>query len=153
MHKIHEDKGQFDFLFQIPQILYSSLISRFINALIRKLALSQDAIVGLKQERRISRTTKKTLLRILKFKFILYFILSYVIIIFILYYITCFCGIYVNTQIHLIKGSLVSLATSLLIPFVLYLIPGIFRIAALRAEKPNRKMMYKFSCVLENLLG
>ena len=105
MHKIHEDKGQFDFLFQIPQILYSSLISRFINYLIRKLALSQDAIVGLKQERRISRTTKKTLLRILKFKFILYFILSFVIIIFILYYITCFCGIYVNTQIHLIKDS------------------------------------------------
>jgi hypothetical protein len=153
MHKIHEDKGQFDFLFQIPQILYSSLISRFINALIRKLALSQDAIVGLKQERRISRTTKKTLLRILKFKFILYFILSFVIIIFILYYITCFCGIYVNTQIHLIKDSLISLAISLLLPFVLFLIPGIFRITALRSEKPNRNIMYKFSSILEEFLG
>ena len=153
MHKIHEEKGQFDFLFQIPQILYSSLISRFINYLIRKLALSQDAIVGLKQERKISKTTKKTLLRILKFKFILYFILSFVIIIFILYYITCFCGIYVNTQIHLIKDSLISLAISLLLPSVLFLIPGIFRITALRSEKPNRNIMYKFSSILEEFLG
>ena len=153
MHKIHQDKGQFDFLYQIPQIIYSCFISRIIDTLIRILALSQDNIVSLKEEKKISKKTKKNLLRILKFKFILYFIFTFILMIFILYYITCFCGIYVNTQIHLIKDSLISLATSLLIPFVLYLIPGIFRITALRAEKPNRKMMYKFSCVLENLLG
>ena len=72
---------------------------------------------------------------------------------FILYYITCFCGIYVNTQIHLIKDSLISLAISLLLPFVLFLIPGIFRITALRSGKPNRNIMYKFSGILEELLG
>ena len=69
------------------------------------------------------------------------------------YYITCFCGIYVNTQIHLIKDSLISLATSLLLPFGLYAIPGYFRITALRAKKANHKMLYRFSCLLENLLG
>ena len=48
MHKIYEDKGKFNFLYQIPQILYSTLISRFIDSLIKNLALSQDTIVDLK---------------------------------------------------------------------------------------------------------
>ena len=153
MHKIHEDKGQFDFLYQIPQIMYSTLISRFIDSLIRKLALSQDNIVELKQEKQITNKQKKNLLRILKIKFMLYFILTFISIMFFWYYITCFCGIYVNTQVHLIKDSLISLVISLLLPFVLYLIPGIFRITALNSEKPDRKILYKFSCILENLLG
>ena len=153
MHKIHQNKGQFDILFQIPQIIYSALISRFIDSLIKKLALSQDNIVDLKQLKQITKKHKKKLIRILKIKFILYFLLTFIVEVFFLYYITCFCGIYVNTQIHLIKDSLISLATSLLIPFVLYAIPGIFRITALRSEKPNRYMMYKFSCILENILG
>ena len=38
MHKIYEDEGKFNFLYQIPQILYSSLISRFIDSFIRKFA-------------------------------------------------------------------------------------------------------------------
>ena len=51
MHKIYEDKGKFNFLYQIPQIMYSTLISKFIDGFIRKLALSQDNIVELKQEK------------------------------------------------------------------------------------------------------
>ena len=68
------------------------------------------------------------------------------------YYITYFCGIYVNTQIHLIKDSIISLITSLLIPFGFYLIPGIFRNPALKAKIPSGKCLYKFSIFLENYL-
>ena len=121
--------------------------------MIRKLALSQDDIVHLKQVRKISKNLKKNLIRLLKIKFILYFILTFISLIFFWYYITCFCGIYANTQIHLIKDSLISLFTSLIIPFALYLIPAIFRIIALRAEKQNKKILYKFSCILEGFLG
>ena len=45
MHEIYQDRGKFNLLFQIPQILYSTLISKLIDALIRNLALSQDNIV------------------------------------------------------------------------------------------------------------
>jgi hypothetical protein len=69
MHKIHQDKGTFDFLYQIPQILYSVFISRVIDGLIRKLALSQDKIVDLKQVKRITKKQKKILFGILKMKF------------------------------------------------------------------------------------
>ena len=36
MHKIYQDKGEYNFLYQIPQIIYSTLISRFIDTLIKK---------------------------------------------------------------------------------------------------------------------
>ena len=152
MHKIHQDKGQFDFLYQIPQIIYSTLISKFIDSLVKKLALSQDILIDLKIEKKITKKQKINLLRVLKIKFSLYFLITFIVIMFFLYYTACFCGIYINTQFHLIKDSLISLVTSLLLPFFLCLIPGIFRIMALKSKKPNRNLMYKFSCILENFL-
>ena len=153
IHKIYQDKGDFDFLYQLPQILNSTLISIFIDSFIRNFALSQDNIIDLK--RRIVKKEKiknKKFFQILKIKFILFFISTFFVLLFIWYYITCFCGIYINAQIHLIKDCIISLITSLFIPFVLYIIPGIFRISSLRIEKPTRKLLYSFSQFLENWL-
>ena len=154
MHKIYEDKGKFDLLYQIPQILYSTLISRIIDIFIRNLALSQNNIVELKQKKDIKNFKKiyNKLFRIFKIKFILFFISSFIFLIFFGYYITCFCGVYINTQIHLIKDSIMSLIISLLIPFILYLLPGIFRIPALKVIKPNRIILYKISQFIENCI-
>ena len=68
------------------------------------------------------------------------------------YYLICFCGVYANTKMHLIKDSGFSLFTGLLIPFGMYLIPGIFRISSLRVKKPTRAFLYKFSAFMENYL-
>ena len=154
MHKIYEDKGKFNFLFQIPQILYSTIISRIIDSIIKTLALSQDIIVGLKQEKEMKDLDKKhkIIVKKLKIKFILFFIIAFIFLGFFLYYISCFCGIYTNTQTHLIKDSSLSFIIGLLYPFGLYLIPGIFRISALNSEKPNRKCIYNFSSFVENYL-
>ena len=154
MHKIYQDKGQFNFLYQIPQILYSTFISRFIDSLIKNFSLSQDILVELKQEMRkdIIDQRHKKIIFMLKIKFSLFFIFSFLFLIFCWYYLTCFCCIYINTQIHLFKDSLSSLITSLFIPFVLYLIPGIFRIISLKVRKPSRKYLYKFSLFLDNYI-
>ena len=81
MHKIYVDKGQFNLIYQLPQIIYSALISGFINSLIRNLALSQDIIVELKLRNDNNNLKMKysRLLRTLKIKFILFFILSFII--------------------------------------------------------------------------
>ena len=155
MHKIYEDKGKFNFLYQIPQIMYSTLISKFIDGFIRKLALSQDNIVELKQEKDKMKLNKKYIRtkKILKKKFIAFFLISFIILICFWYYLICFCGIYVNTQLHLIKDSCFSLFTGLLIPFAMYLIPAIFRIAALKAKNPTHNCIYRFSLFLDSCLG
>ena len=64
-----------------------------------------------------------------------------------------FCAIYLNTQIHLIKDTLLSYASSFIEPFGIYLIPGLFRIPALsNRKKKNRYILYKISKILQMIL-
>ena len=151
MHKIYVDEGNFNLIYQIPQIIYSSLISAVINLAIKFLALSQKNIVKIKQEKKIEDIDNKyhKLLATLKTKFISFFIVTFLLLLFFCYYITCFCGIYENTQIHLIKDTIISFTTSLIYPFIICLIPGIFRIISLRAEKGNHELLYKVSKLLQ----
>ena len=91
-----------------------------------------------KKEEKKNHINKKYLkiLKVFKIKIICFFVCSFIILLSFWYYTICFCGVYVNTQIHLIKDSVISLITSLLYPFVIYLIPGLFRIPAIRMKKP-----------------
>ena len=46
MHKINEDGGDFNFWYQLPQIVYSSLISYFLENFLNYLALSEEDILS-----------------------------------------------------------------------------------------------------------
>ena len=50
MHKIHEDQGEFDFLYQLPQIIYSSLLSHFFGNVFNFFSLTEPNILDLKEE-------------------------------------------------------------------------------------------------------
>ena len=78
MHKIYEDKGDFNFIYQLPQIIYSFLISAVINALLKLLALSQELILDFKKNKEIQNLEKRIeeLNDKIRNKLILYFILS-----------------------------------------------------------------------------
>ena len=155
LHIIYQEKGHFNFIYHIPQILYSSLISGIINVLFKYLALSQESISKLKNEKDKENldNKQKELIKSLKIKFTLFFVLTFLLILFFWYYLTCFCGIYINTQIHLIKDTLMSFLASLIYPFGFCLIPGIFRIYALKSEKGSRNLLYKFSSLLDMILN
>ena len=119
MHKIYEDNGTFNFIYHFPIIIYSSLISGIINAIIKQFALSQKNMIEfthIKKKENLEEKAKNTLKK-LKIKFILFFIISFIFLLFLGYYIICFCGIYSNTQIILIKDTLISFALSMVYPF------------------------------------
>ena len=65
------------------------------------------------------------------------------------YYASCFCAVYKNTQIHLIKDIAISYVSSILTPFTVNLFPGLLRIPSLR--KKDRKFMYNLSKILQLL--
>ena len=46
-----------------------------------------------------------------------------------------FCAIYKNTQLHLIKDTLISFGLSFIYPFGINLLPGLFRIPSLSEKK------------------
>ena len=157
MHKIYEEKGKFQFLYQLPQIIYSSIISLVIQYFLQLLALSDEGILDFKNNTNIFNINKGRikLINILKIKFILFCFISTIFLLSFWYYLSMFCAIYVNTQIHLIKDTLISFGISLLYPFVIYLLPGIFRILVL-SNKENEsdkkeagKYIYNFSKILQ----
>ena len=151
MNNIYERKGEYDWETQIPIIAYSTLISMVLNLPIGLLALSDDTIISFKQNKSKINLTKRgeELKKKLNIKFILYFIIGFLILAFFWYYIAMFCVIYKNTQLHLIKDTGMSLGLSLLIPFGTYLLPGLFRIPALSNRKNKRKCLYNFSKILQ----
>ena len=134
----------FILIYLIPQIIYSSVISVVINMIVKLLSLSEKSILSIKKEDNIRLFVEfsKRIKKNLTIKFILFFILNYLLLFFFWYFISCFCGAYTNTQIILIKNTLISFGLSMLYPCGLNLIPGLFRIPALRSEKNDKKCLY-----------
>ena len=145
IHQIYEDEGIFNFVYNIPQIAYSTIISAVINLIVKTLSLTESKVLELKKEKDEEMLNKKglTLVKKLKLKFILFYIITSIFLIFFWIYLSCFCAVYVNTQYHLIKDSLVSFSLSLVYPFALNLIPIFIRIPAIK--KRNKECMYKIS--------
>ena len=154
MHKIYTDNGKFDIIYQIPQILYSSIVSAIINMILKQLSLSEKNILSLKQVKDIKRIIyySKRIKKCLKIKFTIFFILGFIFLFFFWYFLSCFCAVYNNTQIILIKDTLISFGLSMLYPFGLNLLPGLFRIPALKARKKDKKVIYKIGGIIGLLL-
>ena len=151
MHKIYEDAGSYDFIYQIPQIIYSSIISTSINMLFRLLALSENSILKLKgiKGKKIHKNLILKIKKCLFIKLIIYFLLSFLFLIFFWFYLSSFCAVYKNTQVHLIKDTIISFALSSLYPFGLSLLPGFLRIPSLKASKKDKEWMYIFSQIIQ----
>jgi hypothetical protein len=150
MRKIYEDNGAFNIIAQIPQILYSSIISSLINMILKVLSLSEKDILKIKEEKNLINSLKKSkkIEKCIRIKFVFFFLISEILMLFFWYFISCFCAVYNNTQVILFKDTLISFAISMLYPIGINLIPGIFRIPSLRAKKKNKKCMYSFSKVI-----
>ena len=147
MHKIYTDHGSYNFIYQLPQIIYSSIISAVLNSLIKLIGLTEANVLKMKKMTNINQKFKNLFI-IIKIKFTIFFIMNFLLLSLFCYYVSCFCGIYRNTQTHLLKDSLFSFITSLLTPFGIYLVPAMFRILALKYHK---KYLYQFSKLLQML--
>ena len=150
MHKLYIDNGNYNLLFRIPQILYSSGTSSIINMILKLLSLSEKNILSMKQEKNIKSLIlkSKNIKSCIIIKFIIFFLLSNILLLFFWYFISCFCAVYTNTQLILINDTFISFGLSMAYPFGLNLIPGIFRITALRSKKKDKQCMYKISLLI-----
>ena len=150
MHKVYEDNGKFNFIYQIPQILYSSLVSLIIHNILKYLSLSEKSILKMKKESNMRFINGKLeeIKKCLKIKLFIYFIFGFILMVFFWYFISSFCAVYPNTQEILIKNTLLSFLMSMIYPFGYTLIPGLFRIPALRAKNQDQEFIYKMSKII-----
>ena len=150
IHSIYENKGLANYLNQIASILYSSIIPSVINSILRLLSLSENDFYLMKQQKDGKNLIKiaKEIEICIKIKFTIFFIICYLLLFFFWYFISCFCGVYKNTQIVLITDTFISFGTSMIYPFGLSLLPGIFRIQALRAKNKDKKCLFQISSLV-----
>ena len=153
MHTIYNDGGKYDFIYSLPYILYSTIITALINSLIKYISLSQKIILEFKNEKNFQNYNEQleSVFKCLLIRFTYFFDISFIFLLVFWYYLSCFCAVYRNTQIYLIKDTFISFGFSLLYQFTIYLIPGIFRIQSLKDENSNKECMYRVSKLFQML--
>ena len=156
MHKIYEEGGSFDFIYNIPQIIYSALISGVIDYLIKLLALSESNFIQLKiykhKDQNDLNIEAQKIWGVIKIKFVFFFILDLCLLILFWFYLACFCEVYKNTQIHLIKDTVISFCTSMTYPICINIIPSMFRINALNNKRKCMFNLRKFFTIYKRII-
>jgi len=150
MQRINADRGKYNFLYQIPQILYSTIISSIMTFILKNLSLSQKELLKIKREsdKKKAKQIADKVKKCMKIKLHVFLFIGLSLLIFCWYYLTAFACVYHNTQLHLIKDTVISFAISMLYPFLINLIPGLFRLPALKAKKKDKECMYNTSKII-----
>ena len=149
MHKLFLNYGKYDFLQQIPQIIYSTIFSQLIEVFLCFLSLTDKYIYQIKSYLKTDKKNEITnIIKCIRVKLLIFFLFTFILLILYWYIITVFCGIYRNTQIVFIKDSLLSLSINMIYPFFIYFFTSILRICSLRSSKKNLKCLYKLSEII-----
>jgi len=151
IHKIYEYQGMIKLFFELPKIIYSSLASAICNLIVNSLALSENNLIKLKKIKDKNKRDINSvyLYAFLRRKIAIYFIIGFTFLIFFWYFISAFCAVYKNTQIIYLKNCSISFCISMLYPFFLMLIPGLFRMPSLRSGK--NRILYKIGNIISLL--
>ena len=147
LNNIYENKNKFDILFMIRQLALTFLICLGLNIIFKLLIRTDNLILGMKNEK----DTYEEGIYNIKCKLIIYFIFCLIIILFGLYYISCFCAIYRNTQIILMICAGCSLGVTFVYQTFLSLLSPSFRKCAVNSETKDKKCLYEFSKILSYL--
>ena len=151
MHKIYLNYGKYDFVQQIPKIIYSTAISQLLEVFLCFLSLTDKYFYEIKSLKKDNHIKEQIfpIFRCVEIKLIIFFIFTCILFAFYWYFVSAFCAVYQNTQFIFIKDSASSFLTGLLYPFVLYLIPSVLRILSLNDAKKKRfKFLYKLSDII-----
>ena len=151
IHKIYLDNGSYIFKYHLPQIIYSTIICSVIKVIITQLSLTEKKVANIKKSKSFELAIRKTeeVLKFLKKKFIIFFVLNIILLLLFWYYLGCFCAVFKNTQVSLIKDTSISFAAALIYPVFIALIPCAMRINALRAKNKDKEYLYKASLICQ----
>ena len=151
MHEIYEFGGKYDIMLFIPKTAISFAASYYITIIIKIIFLSERNINQVRKQitsslaNSISEKVRKNLI----IKYIIFFILGLIFLVFFWMLLSSFGAVYPNTQIFIFKNALLSFAMSLIYPFFISILPCIFRMCSLNSN--NSECMYKVSKFLQIL--
>ena len=151
MHKVYKNYGKYDFVQQIPQIIYSTIVSQVLEVFLCFLSLTDKHVYQMKEIKNVQNNMNLIfrILRCVKIKLIGFYAFTLILFAFYWYLVSSFCAVYQNTQIIFIKDSISSFLLGLLYPFVLYIFPAILRVLSLKdREKKRFKVIFIISDII-----
>ena len=148
MHKMFLDYGKYNFIQQIPQILYSTVISQILEIFLCYLSLTDKHYYKAKNIDIKSKFMILQIIKCVKIKLFFFYLSTGLILCFYWYTITCFCAVYENTQSAFIKDSLLSFGLGLLYPFIIYLFPTLLRLLSLKSKNGKLSFVYNLSDII-----
>ena len=143
IHKIYEDKGFYNFIYLVPYIFYSFAISHTLNTIIRHIFLSERNIYKIKDVKKDEWELTEKIKKLLTIKYICFYCIGTIFLMFVWYYLSSFGAVYHNTQIYLIKNTSISFAVGLIYPFISCIFISILRNCALKGQ--NNHLLYNIS--------
>ena len=166
MYQIYLDEGNYNIPIQFPYALASAVISTALIRLLCLLINTENNILEVKNQEneKIANIKKQGLLRNIKIKFSIFFLLNILFLLFFWFYLLCFNAVYLNTQITLCINTLFSFSLSNIYPILVNLIPAFFRIDIIQNKRQKKtkltkteikdaEYIYKLSQTLQNALS
>ena len=150
IYQINQDEGHYNLKTQYSRVIYSAIISGLLNFIVELLALSQANILSLRNYKEIIEVENEItkLIKKLKVKCIIYYVILIFLNIIFFYYISAFCAIYTIIQTHMISDSLISFLLTMSYSLILSLISSIVRIFSLEKKNQLGHFLYFISSII-----
>ena len=134
----------------IDNTVYSSILSMTLLIILKLICLTHNSVRGLRKMKNVNKAEEKSvcILRCIKVRIAIYYVLSFAFLVIFGFYVLCFCAIFENTQIDLIKSTLTSWLMSLVYPFIICFFTSAIRMAALHWEN---RVLYGINKIMQFL--
>ena len=150
IYQINQNNGSYSSTNQITRIIYSSIISIAIGFIAEYFALTSRNIIELRINKTYeeAKNFSKKIIKKIKLKCIVFGIITIILNLIFLYYITAFCSVYFIIQISMICDSLMSFLLSISYTLLLTLIPPLFRNISLKKNNKCNHFLYLLSWII-----
>ena len=151
IHQIYEDKGKYNIIYFLPKISISFAISHLMTIIIKYIFLSESNIIEIKMKKSLilahAHTFKVT--KKLRTKYILFFLFGFIFLIICWIFLSSFGVVYKNTELILLKNTLICILISFIYPIFINIFPSLLRTCSLSTKKHNLRCKYNFSKILQ----
>ena len=147
LHELYLNKGKFDFVLLIPQIILSSLVSHVSEVVICFLTMTDKYVYQFKtlEENDMNKSVVMKSLKCVKIKLISFFIFIFILMIVYWYLISSFCAVYENTQITFLMNFAFSFLLYLIYPLFIYILTSLFKFIGLKTKS---SCLYKLGNII-----
>ena len=133
----------------IANTVYASILSNTLLIILKLICLTHNSVRELKKrDLKYAQKESGCLLLCIKIRISIYYVLSFAFLIVFGFYVLCFCSVFENTQVDLVKSTFTSWLISILYPFILCFFTSIINSGA---RKWKSRCLYVVKLILQFL--